>query len=132
MSVHNVHYGTGDYGQNLAAEGDSGDISGEKINFAAFGVTMQWYNGEVENWHWYDEPSPPADADFDGFGHFTQVFQSSTEQIGYASMQCPAGTVFSENAWYLVCNYSPPGNLCGAYDINVQKPLGQATVTVSF
>ena len=101
--------GSGGYGQNLAAEGQSGDIDNLKIAAAASGVTEQWYNGEMPNWQWYGDANPPSGSDFDSFGHFTQVVWAGTQEVGCASVMCPSGTVLGLPTWYLVCNYRPAG-----------------------
>jgi uncharacterized protein YkwD len=64
---------------------------------------------------WYDEI---GQYDFNnpgfssGTGHFTQVVWKSTKQVGCGLAQCSGGAL-------LVCNYSPAGNLEGAYPENV-------------
>lgn len=67
----------------------------------------------VQNWYdeigQYDFNNPGFS---DGTGHFTQVVWKSTKQVGCGLAQCEGGAL-------LVCNYSPAGNLEGAYPENV-------------
>lgn len=103
--------GSGGYGQNLASWGSSGDISGQELEVAAAAVTMQWYNGEVNLYSsYYGMANPPMDS-FLQWGHFTQLVWKGTKSVGCATVQCPAGSVLSMNAWYTVCNYNEPGKL---------------------
>lgn len=128
--AHDMSQGDGGYGQNLATWGSSGDISDMQIDAAAAGITMQWYNDEMENWSFYGEDNPPSDSSLDAWGHFTQVVWKSSTKVGCATQKCAAGTIFSFESWYTVCNYDPPGNFGGEYGTNVLKPLGQSIAVV--
>lgn len=67
---------------------------------------------------WYDEIGAydfNAPGDSEATGHFTQVVWKATKQVGCGLAQCSDGAL-------LVCNYSPPGNLEGAYADNVPPP----------
>jgi uncharacterized protein YkwD len=63
---------------------------------------------------WYSEISAYdfASGTGNGTGHFTQVVWKSTTQVGCGIAQCTDGAI-------LVCNYSPAGNMQGAYVENV-------------
>ncbi|MEO6012484.1 MAG: CAP family protein [Devosia sp.] len=82
-------------GENLA-QGDGFPMS-QFVN--------DWYN-EIGQ---YDFNNPGFS---DGTGHFTQVVWKSTKHVGCGVAQCSGGAL-------LVCNYSPAGNLEGAYPENV-------------
>jgi len=127
---HDMDQGAGGYGQNLATKGSTGDIDSAMLEYAASGVSMQWYNGEFAAWSYYGMDDPPASANFMEFGHFTQVLWKSTEKVGCHTSKCAAGTVLSMDAWYTVCNYDPPGNYAGEYGNNVLEPKGAAVFTV--
>lgn len=80
--------------------------------------TMQnWYEKEVSQYN-YDSP---------GFsqitGHFTQVVWKSTTQLGCGTAK---GTKTlgdqTYNAFYVVCNYAPAGNVSSQFPTNVLKP----------
>lgn len=113
--------GSGGYGQNLATWGSSGDISDLEIDAAAAGITMQWYNDEMENWQFYGEDNPPSTSSLEGWGHFTQVVWKSTTKVGCATELCPAGTIFSFESWYTVCNYDPAGKFFFSHWISKAK-----------
>ena len=65
-----------------------------------------WYN-EVSKYN-YNNPVFGMDT-----GHFTQVVWKSTTKLG-----CGLG-IASNNYAYGACNYSPPGNVQGAFAQNV-------------
>jgi uncharacterized protein YkwD len=127
---HDMEQGEGGYGQNLASWGSTGDIDDKQIAAGSSAVTEQWYNGEFHLWNFYGMDDPPADSDFHGWGHFTQVLWKDTTKLGCATVSCPAGTVLTYPSWYTVCNYGGPGNYGGQYGDNVLEPLGQSTVNV--
>jgi uncharacterized protein YkwD len=68
--------------------------------------------------YWMDEASN-YDYSYPGFssttGHFTQVVWKNTEQVTCALANCPA-------FYYIVCRYTPPGNVQGQYAENVGRP----------
>jgi len=56
-------------------------------------------------------------------GHFTQVVWKSTTQLGCGAAKGTKtinGTLY--NAFYVVCQYSPAGNVQGQFPANVLKP----------
>lgn len=82
-----------------------------------------WYNGEAGNYvNSYGKSDPGLSLEL--FGHFTQVVWKDSTHVGCGSAKC-------DNLGYYmtVCNYSPPGNVRGAYGDNVNRPLGRPTVT---
>ena len=47
-------------------------------------------------------------------GHYTQLVWRSTTTLGCASKACTSGGPFGGGPWYfVVCDYSPPGNFNG-------------------
>lgn len=49
-------------------------------------------------------------------GHFTQVIWKNSTYLG-------VGAVVWEKGLFVVCNYEPPGNIIGAFVVNVPPPL---------
>ncbi|TEB39192.1 PR-1-like protein [Coprinellus micaceus] len=87
------------YGENIAAGPSDLNIR-SAIQF--------WADEESE----YDPSNPQA-------SHFTQVVWKSTTGVGCASAQC-TGIFGIDLATFYVCKYSPPGNVLGEFDENVQ------------
>ncbi|PZO36090.1 MAG: hypothetical protein DCF19_22505 [Pseudanabaena frigida] len=80
--------------------------------------TMQnWYEKEVSQYK-YDSPGFSQST-----GHFTQVVWKSTIQLGCGTAK---GTKTlgdqTYNAFYVVCNYAPAGNVLSQFLTNVLKP----------
>lgn len=96
-----VHSG-GPYGENLA--------EGSYTNYDYY--VYLWYH-EMSS---YSFTSPDIST-FSSWGHFSQLVWRDTTTIG-----CGWSTACPEN--YLVCEYSPPGNLLtvAALDANVEPP----------
>jgi uncharacterized protein YkwD len=92
----------GPYGENLAA--------GTGSNFGISEAVKLWTN-EASS---YNPNNPQA-------SHFTQVVWKATTQLGCASAECNG--IFDPSfglAKFVVCEYSPPGNVEGQYAQNVQ------------
>lgn len=129
--AHDMDQGSGDYGQNIAMWATS---SGAEELGAAGAIKMattdMWYNGEFDEYlpSYYGQDTPDM-SNFEAWGHLTQLVWKDSTRLGCAVQFCPMGTMSSDmDAWYMVCNYSPPGNVGGAYATNVLAPLGEATV----
>jgi len=92
----------GPFGENLAAgTGDSYDIT----------AAVQSWTNEVSE---YDPNNPQP-------SHFTQVVWKASTQVGCAEQLCSG--IFAASfglAKYFVCEYSPQGNVIGAFAQNVQ------------
>ncbi|MFB2893352.1 CAP family protein [Aerosakkonemataceae cyanobacterium BLCC-F50] len=78
----------------------------------------------VEDWYKevsaYDYNNPESSS---GTGHFTQVVWKNSTELGCGAAQGIAtidGTKF--NAFYVVCQYAPAGNMEGEYASNVLEP----------
>lgn len=85
----------------------------------AQGTTGAYSPGSFVN-DWYSEISSydfttGASTDGNDVGHFTQVVWKGTKQVGCGLTTCGENDL-------LVCNYSPAGNLDGAYQDNVLPP----------
>lgn len=74
-------------------------------------ATNMWYDGEFEAFlpSYYGQATPDM-GNFEAWGHISQLVWASSTTIGCASQFCPRGTAYDNlDAWYTVCNYSPPG-----------------------
>lgn len=85
----------GPYGENLA------------LGYGIEGAVTAWYD-EISDYD-YSNPGFSEEA-----GHFTQLVWKSSTQVGCGVKTC-------DNAWgdYVVCSYSPAGNVIGDFDSNV-------------
>ncbi|QDZ19012.1 putative cysteine-rich secretory protein [Chloropicon primus] len=87
---------------------------------AGYGENLAWGHQDIEKAikDWYDEialynyNSPGFGM---GTGHFTQVVWKGTQEVGCARGNCPG-----QNLW--TCQYSPAGNVMGAFAENVPRP----------
>lgn len=117
------------YGQNIAMYAAT-DIENLSINeFLAQSISDYWYNNEIEL---YPGPygSEPDMADFEAWGHYSQVVWVGSTVIGCGIAKCAAGTLESGmDAYMSTCNYYPAGNVETEYAANVLAPLGEASVT---
>jgi hypothetical protein len=99
-----VHSDNTQLGENLYAFGASGQALPRPE-----AVVDRWYS-EIQNYN-FDKPGFHA-----GTGHFTQLVWKSSKELGMGTAQAADGT------WYVVANYSPPGNISGQFPLNVLKP----------
>src|SRR5919197_5765685 len=99
-----VHSDNTRYGENLYAFGSSGQALPR-----AEAVVDRWYS-EVKDYN-FNKPGFHM-----GTGHFTQLVWKSSQELGMGIAQAADGT------WYVVGNYSPPGNISGQFPTNVLKP----------
>ncbi|SCU95628.1 LAFA_0G01332g1_1 [Lachancea sp. 'fantastica'] len=88
---------------------------GENI---AFGTTSD-PNVLVD--YWYDEIKYYDYNDITGIehngeevGHFTQLVWASSSNVGCAVLQCDTQATYGQNSIYLICEYSPAGNVYDA------------------
>ncbi|KAJ8083589.1 hypothetical protein PM082_009464 [Marasmius tenuissimus] len=94
----------GPYGENLAAGSGGG--------YNALSGVKSWTD-EASSYN----PSNPQPS------HFTQVVWKGSKQLGCAVAQC-GDKIFGPQfptSTFLVCEYSPPGNVIGQFPQNVQK-----------
>jgi uncharacterized protein YkwD len=114
---HNTDIGGGGYGQNIAmgAQSNFQLTDGQAM---ARAITRQWYNNEYELYPNYG--GEPDMALFEEWGHLSQIIWSETTEIGCAIGVCDGGELAAGmDGYFAVCNYSPPGNVEGAYSKNV-------------
>ncbi|EGD91673.1 hypothetical protein H112_00779 [Trichophyton rubrum D6] len=119
---HDTSIDGGGYGQNIGYQ------SG--YNSVASLLTQQMYNEEVVLFDGnYGNNNP---SNFHAWGHFTQMVWVGTTHVGCFTAHCSnlGGQGSGGDAYYTVCNYSPPGNVLGQYAANVKPPRGQPVVTV--
>jgi len=99
--------------------GHAGVEEGENlaIGYPSVEAAMQVWADEEKRYQ-YGEVTPNM-AHFEEIGHFTQMVWKSTTDIGCATAQC---TWKGRDATYLVCRYSPAGNVLGQFAENVKPP----------
>jgi hypothetical protein len=111
-------------------------------------ATDMWYNGEFNHFlpSYYGQATPDM-GNFEAWGHMSQLVWAASTKVGCSSVFCPRGTAYDNmDAWYTVCNYSPPGrsppancqviqmlimhqgNLGGAYAQNIHQPKGAQSI----
>lgn len=79
-------------------------------------AVKEWYD-EIKDYN-YANPGFSSET-----GHFTQVVWKGSTQLGCGAAQGTAtieGTKY--NAFYVVCQYAPAGNVKGQFPDNVLKP----------
>ncbi|KAK5107662.1 hypothetical protein LTR62_000943 [Meristemomyces frigidus] len=121
--AHNVTAGGGGYGQNIAAGVEANNISAI--------ITDLFYNGEVGWYAGLYTQAQPSMANFEHWGHFSQIVWKATTHVGCATQDCSAqglGNVGTDvSPYFTVCNYKDPGNYANEYGTNVGSPLNQPT-----
>ncbi|KAL9066704.1 MAG: hypothetical protein Q9161_007386 [Pseudevernia consocians] len=110
------------------------------------------YNSEIENYPLPYGQSVPDGPNFEEWGHYSQIVWSTTTSVGCYTYDCsPAGQTATQDcnangqsylaqrpcgpdggtpAVFTVCNYYPPGNIDGEYEL-VKAPLGHGTVQMT-
>ena len=88
----------GDYGENIA------------YGYSSPATTIQAFGDERR---YYDFNNPGYSS---ATGHFTQLVWKSTTEVGCGRRWCG-----NSMGWYLVCEYSPPGNYIGEFAENVGR-----------
>lgn len=130
---HRTEIDGGGYGQNIASWGSTDAPTGAENKYGAISITNQWYNSEVMNYESYiGQANPPSGLDLDAYGHFTQVVWDKSTEVGCYTAYCGAGTMYSFQAYFTVCNYYSPGNYADEYGNEVKgfrsNPLGYKSV----
>jgi hypothetical protein len=106
------------WGENLAMSTESSFTTDTLTNFV-----QMWYE-EVVDADWTDAGIVPKvyaslnecqspDSEKCQIGHYTQVVWAATTHVGCGVAQCGDGWLMGAGGVYLVCKYSPPGNLGG-------------------
>ena len=104
--------GGGGYGQNIAM-GAQSNFQLTEGQAAARAITRQWYNNEFELYPSFG--SEPNMADFESWGHLSQILWKDTKKIGCAIALCDGGELAAGmDGYFAVCNYSPAGELSWA------------------
>lgn len=88
-----VHSG-GPYGENI--------FWGSGREFTAADAVASW----VSEKQYYDYSANTCQSG-EQCGHYTQVVWRNSVNLGCARVQCDNG------AWFITCNYNPPGNYVG-------------------
>ena len=93
-----MHHSSGEYGENLAYKGSSGDRVGQEQAYIL--ASKSWYS-EIEDWNFAE-----SKANGGVTGHFTQLVWKESQQLncGYAEFEN------DYNSHYVVCQYFPRGN----------------------
>ena len=99
---HQMQINGGGYGQNIANGFPADKISGT--------ITTQFYNEVVKYPNSYG--SEPSMAEFETWGHFSQIVWKSTTKVGCFVAKCSN----QAGGAYTVCNYSPPGNVTFSFN----------------
>jgi hypothetical protein len=93
--------------------GSSGAEELGEVGAMKMATTSFWYNGEFSKYlpEYYGESTPDM-SDFEAWGHLSQLLWAASDGLGCHVQFCAKGTMYSDmDAWYTVCNYSPPGML---------------------
>jgi uncharacterized protein YkwD len=106
------HSGTAGVGENIYNSWAS-DASVDIGNLGVAAV-KSWYD-EVNS---YDYSNP--EGSLDSTGHFTQVVWKGSTQVGFGAAQVTGSD--GSITVYVVCQYTPPGNMQGAFADNVHAP----------
>jgi len=96
-----------------SAMGNGENLYAGTGSFNGASAVTSWYN-EITDYN-FNNPGFAGST-----GHFTQLVWKSTTVVGCGLKQCSYlnGAGFN-NAYFLVCEYSPPGNFLGQFAANV-------------
>ncbi|TKA72425.1 hypothetical protein B0A55_05407 [Friedmanniomyces simplex] len=107
-------HSNGPYGENLA-EGYTSPI-----------LAIDGWAGEEQKYNYHK-------AKFsESTGHYTQLVWKNTTAVGCGAVQCNTSGSNGVNGWYLVCEYSPRGNVVGEFKQEVGKPGESSTDRLGF
>jgi len=105
----NIRSEQSEYGENTFWYGSS---SRTMLSENCSNVVKTWYDTGAK----YDYDNPEDRNNFSRYGTFTQVVWKSTTKLGCGQA---LGRNNGLNGVYVVCNYSPAGNLRGAFGDNI-------------
>ncbi|KAI0208534.1 hypothetical protein LSAT2_006797 [Lamellibrachia satsuma] len=113
------------YGENLYISMNSGKDPVNMKDEIEFGLNAWWEEKED-----YDFRSNSCEAG-KKCGHYTQMAWAKSNRIGCGyALNCPIeGKPQYTSSFYLVCNYSPPGNFNGMKPYTVEQTSGPAIWT---
>jgi len=101
-----AHSGAAGLGENLAIF--------MKDPAPAFPELMQSFRDQITGWFdeykGWDCPTGACGANTQ-CGHLTQMISKRTTSVGCGIIRCPKGTPFSSTSQYMICQYSPAGNM---------------------
>ncbi|KAJ3564877.1 hypothetical protein NP233_g8000 [Leucocoprinus birnbaumii] len=104
----NWGHSSGNYGENLYALSTSGGTIQQAV--------QSWMD-EASQYNYNDPGFSEAT------GHFTQVVWKATTTLGCGLHVCSTGSPWGSGSWtYIVCRYTPPGNVEGEFAQNVGRP----------
>jgi len=104
-----THSGGGNlYGENLAAAGTSSGT----FPYKPWKYQLDGWKNEETNW------KCASNACSGVCGHLTAQLWKTTTKIGCGVASCPKNTVLSLPAQYLVCQYTPAGNVGKQHPLN--------------
>ncbi len=101
-----------DDGENIAMSATTNEPSKDGVAIAQDAIS-RWYN-EERNYNYATQKSTGG-----LIGHFTQIVWKDTTKVGCGVAQ---GRSNGFNRTFVVCQYSPAGNVVGRYEANVLKP----------
>lgn len=108
-----VHSGTEGLGENLAMAMSSAPFNQSPDECYKIGqaVSQDWYD-EITDYN-FNNPGSNMNT-----GHFTQIVWKDLTNVGF-------GLGFSNDgeSYFVVANYSPPGNVDGDFENNVLPPI---------
>ena len=55
-------------------------------------------------------------------GHFTQLVWKNTDSVGCGAANCDNDADNGAHGWFMVCEYTPRGNVVGRFERNVGNP----------
>lgn len=94
-------------GQNLFVEASAGGYPTMNLTYS-----IEAWNNERNDFNWDTQKCTPGKL----CGHWTQLAGAKSNEVGCAYNLCPTMTVAGsvwKNALYIVCDYTPPGNVIG-------------------
>lgn len=94
----------GPYGENMA------------LGFRTPALAIDAWAGEERDYNW------DRDTFSESTGHFTQLVWKNTDSVGCGAAHCNNEATGGAKGWFMVCEYTPRGNVIGQFRDNVRKP----------